>query len=260
MQILDKPNNNAIVSGSPPPTQSTVVGKQQQLAMAYQTGTGTGSYTASKWQWTIPDDPVASYNAMQGEAPVPLSSPQATASTSPFYWTWPGWWDPYETQTINAQMTLTRSDGQEIGDVSSSAVYNVYTPSSISMGYSTNEVQVGKYFADSTVPWLSLGTQTNPPSSGGIIWDLSAAAPPVGAGNFALVQLINRTISPPFNGTNGIAELDGCQIYSPAIHAGENSTATLQPGPPLASTDYYDAPAVNLGDASTNPSYPSVSI
>jgi hypothetical protein len=69
-------------------TTDTAAGWPMQLKIVPTAPPGSTTYSVSNLTWSIPNTPLASYNAITGAAPVPLPSPTQSA-TPVFYWVYP---------------------------------------------------------------------------------------------------------------------------------------------------------------------------
>jgi hypothetical protein len=214
---------NKIVSGTPPPSPTDwVVGLQKNLSAAIRVGSGSGSYpTVVSTTWTKPAHAVASYNFGANKTTAPAALTALSSPTLQFYW------DAGNNTTsdrFKVTQQVTRSDGLETANVSTTLSYLVLTPSDVNLGASYSPTQYGKYNAAGNNA-VSSGTQLDLPKSAGIDTAFAATAPNAipgyaGGGYFAASQVLVSSTPAP-GATPPVA--DGCAIFS--------TNASLQPNP-----------------------------
>jgi len=241
------------IAGSPPPSTNTIVGEQINVVASPIPNTGTGSYTLSNPQWTVPTDTIKSwdYPSFDGNAPTMLASNDSELGTAQpsFYWDIPG------EQDLIVQGTLTRADGEEISYPVSNAKFNATVPTGVKIASSGNG-PVNPVIVSGTLPTSQAGIamQYGLDPSGdaatialaGITFDFAATAPALGSGLLVGAQLVNNCAtviknnnSVPGQAGNGLAYygsdntngfyLDTDSFYQDPVTVSAGKSMTLSP-------------------------------
>lgn len=229
VQIVDQNGKGTpVVSGSPPPVTSTVVGRQANLLARQAPGSGRGTYGAlNTIQWAIPGGTVKSYNR-DGAMPVVLAPSDLTNASIAYYWVAGG----SERPSITGK--LTRSDGHEIADVQTQANFTVNVPVSTGSALTPNPIRVGSR-SDFTGVFLTWGDKANP----GIDFSFAVTNTFGFPGNISGTQLINRTYvndGTATHATMGMSWLDNFVDYEEPVPTGTPWTAIDAPGLNLIAT------------------------
>ena len=177
IQIKDA-DLNKIVSGSPAPMTSAVVGDQQNVSYSHISGTGAAaSYSTGAGTWVIGGNPIKSYPI--GIASAPATSPTTAAlaaidlnkiSVTPFFWMSPG------TNIVSVTGQLTGnlgSNGSEVAYPQANADYVVAAPTNVSIKASS--VAGPQSIVSPPTVSLQLGNYPNLPA--GIVFNFSATVP-----------------------------------------------------------------------------------
>jgi hypothetical protein len=236
LNIVDQNLSGApVVSGSPPPKQQTVVGRQASLQVQVNGTAGSGAYSLSNPTWTIPGSTEKDYE-FNGATPQPIASTDLTSSQLAFFW--------YVAQDNRPSVTatLTRSDSNEIAYPQAQADYNVQTPTAKAyLAQHPGRTNTGTRSDGNGKYYLSCGNPEDPCINFSFSISNNVGFP----GIIAMNQLIVQSRS--YTNSNGVVtsdqwgpppELDNGPLpeYVPAVTTGATWTALDAPGIGLLNT------------------------
>ncbi len=232
LQIVDQNLPGApVVSGNPPTTQQTVVGRQTSLLVRAKPIGGSGTYNLTNPTWNIPGYTAKDYQ-LNGATPEPIGywtdrlSPQLA-----FFWYLP------QDNTVTVTATLTRIDNNESADLQATADYNVQMPtSSASITVHPGRENTGQRSDGNGGYFLSCGTPQNECVDFSFNVTNDAGFP----GTIAMNQLITQSeaFTDAQNHVRNVTyvpppQLDNSPLYLPGVA----TTATWSA---------YDAPGIGL--------------